>query len=415
MRTNTIGLLLLLATRSASGTDSTQTCADVVNGHVTIPEGITKIADQAFNGCTALTSISLPTSLTEIGIRCFKACTALTTIVIPSSVTAIGLDAFQSSGISCLPVSATVTIASTCCGNPGVCPSPPPGPPSQPPAEPGAVSGIAGDPHLSGAHGEEADFKGVDGGVYNVLSARNMSLNVMVQHDVFNTPHSKLTVHGSFIRAVYQTLRTRQTARLLQIFFHAKDPHRVLVGQDCTPPFCRERAGTLHIVTDGGAPYVFENVRVSLRSKALEVANGQWHTRVVSTVGAPHWGKLRINLQMKPTYGLQYDPVAPHGIIGQTYDGDKFEVNGHVDTYSRLDDGRLSASRTAAGGHVTTRAQAEGAIESTLEDYHMASDFATGFRFSRFDAVAAGPRNVSEMTGLIGPKHRNVNAGRERG
>ena len=44
---------------------------------------------------------------------------------------------------------------------------------------------------MSGAHGEEADFKGVDGGVYNVLSARNMSLNVMVQHDVFNTPHSK--------------------------------------------------------------------------------------------------------------------------------------------------------------------------------------------------------------------------------
>ena len=42
---STIGLLLLLATRSASGTDSTQTCADVVNGHVTIPEGITKIAD----------------------------------------------------------------------------------------------------------------------------------------------------------------------------------------------------------------------------------------------------------------------------------------------------------------------------------------------------------------------------------
>ena len=95
-------------------------------------------AQQAFNGCTALTSISLPTSLTEIGIvraprpaqllfycseprhrsftllihqtplrvprrhrsdrglhrlrqRCFKACTALTTIVIPSSVTAIDL------------------------------------------------------------------------------------------------------------------------------------------------------------------------------------------------------------------------------------------------------------------------------------------------------------------------------------
>ena len=47
-----------------------------------------------------------------------------------------------------------------------------------------------------------------------------------------------------------------------------------------------------------------------------------------------------MNVEIKPTYALRYDPVAPHGLIGQTYDGDALEVNGRRDDYSRLDDGQ---------------------------------------------------------------------------
>ena len=55
--------------------------------------------------------------------------------------------------------------------------------------------------------GGTADFKGRDGGVYNVLSARNVSLNALFTHETFISPYSKLVVHGSWLKAVYATLR----------------------------------------------------------------------------------------------------------------------------------------------------------------------------------------------------------------
>ena len=45
------------------------------------------------------------------------------------------------------------------------------------------------------------------------------------------------------------------------------------------------------------------------------------------------------------------------------------------------------------------QAQAEGAIEGTWTDYKLASDFATDFKYSRFDSVAAKPRDVSKLSG----------------
>jgi hypothetical protein len=106
----------------------------------------------------------------------------------------------------------------------------------------------------------------------------------------------------------------------------------------------------------------------------------------------------------------------PHGLLGQTYDRDKLEVNGRRDSYARLDDGRPTASRTSVGGDITTRAKAEGAIEGALGDYRVASEFSTAFRFSRFDSIAAGVRNVSElMGGIKGPRHEFAHPSHEGG
>ncbi|SFH98946.1 Listeria/Bacterioides repeat-containing protein [Pseudobutyrivibrio sp. OR37] len=63
-------------------------------GAVVIPEGITAIKPMAFEGKTAITSISLPNSLTTIGYRAFYNCKGITSITIPSSVREIGFDAF---------------------------------------------------------------------------------------------------------------------------------------------------------------------------------------------------------------------------------------------------------------------------------------------------------------------------------
>lgn len=62
---------------------------------VVIPEGVTSIANYAFNGCSGLTSIVMPESLTNIGSYGLGRCSSLTSVVIPDGVTNIGSYAFS--------------------------------------------------------------------------------------------------------------------------------------------------------------------------------------------------------------------------------------------------------------------------------------------------------------------------------
>jgi len=96
-------------------------------------------------------------------------------------------------------------------------------------------------------------------------------------------------------------------------------------------------------------------------------------------------GKVLLDVEIAALYDADSDTVAPHGIFGQAYDGDKIAVDGALDTE------RDSVT--------TTKAQAEGAIEGTWKDYKMASKFATRFKYARFDAASAKPRDVSKLTG----------------
>ncbi len=58
---------------------------------ITLSEGITTIGQWAFADCTGLTSVTLPDTLTELGREAFYGCTSLTTLTIPASVTSIGM------------------------------------------------------------------------------------------------------------------------------------------------------------------------------------------------------------------------------------------------------------------------------------------------------------------------------------
>ena len=63
--------------------------------HVIIPEGVTKIPDGAFYGCSYLESVSLPPTVTSIGHLAFNDCFQLRNINISRNLTKIGYGSFR--------------------------------------------------------------------------------------------------------------------------------------------------------------------------------------------------------------------------------------------------------------------------------------------------------------------------------
>ena len=61
---------------------------------LTIPDSVTNIGDSAFTNCKNLKSVTIPNSVTSIGDFAFSNCPSLTDITIPDSVTSIGKYAF---------------------------------------------------------------------------------------------------------------------------------------------------------------------------------------------------------------------------------------------------------------------------------------------------------------------------------
>ena len=87
-----------------SETTATVTSGDnKYSGDIVIPESITynnskysvtSIGNNAFWGCSGLTSVTIPNSVTSIGNYAFDSCSSLTSVTIPNSVTSIGYWAF---------------------------------------------------------------------------------------------------------------------------------------------------------------------------------------------------------------------------------------------------------------------------------------------------------------------------------
>ncbi|MCR5794616.1 MAG: leucine-rich repeat domain-containing protein [Solobacterium sp.] len=63
-----------------------------------IPEGVTKIADNVFEGHTEIVSVVFPEGLQEIGKESFMGCTSLQDVSLPDSVTAADSRAFYQCG-----------------------------------------------------------------------------------------------------------------------------------------------------------------------------------------------------------------------------------------------------------------------------------------------------------------------------
>ena len=87
-----------------------------------IPNGVTSIGNEAFGGCSGLTSVTIPNSVTFIGGSAFSGCSGLTSLTIPNSVTSIGVGAFSGcSGLTSVTIGNSVTSigaeAFNCCSS----------------------------------------------------------------------------------------------------------------------------------------------------------------------------------------------------------------------------------------------------------------------------------------------------------
>ncbi|WP_462352398.1 leucine-rich repeat protein [Capnocytophaga leadbetteri] len=78
------------------------------DGHITIPNGVTRIDNRVFWNNKKLKTISMPNTLTSIGLGAFSGCHSLQSLAIPNSVTSIEEEAFY----SCISLK-TVTIPSS--------------------------------------------------------------------------------------------------------------------------------------------------------------------------------------------------------------------------------------------------------------------------------------------------------------
>lgn len=79
---------------TAIGYDAFNGCSGF-KGSLTIPNSVITIGDYAFGYCSGLTGLTIPNSVTTIGRAAFIGCTHLTSITLGNSVTSIGNSAFN--------------------------------------------------------------------------------------------------------------------------------------------------------------------------------------------------------------------------------------------------------------------------------------------------------------------------------
>jgi len=230
-----------------------------------------------------------------------------------------------------------------------------------------------------------------------MLSARNVTMNTFFAHDDFLNKNK--LVHGSAMKAAAWVIRTNLTGKVLTVEYNATTS---------TQPSANVKVSGVatSVSVTHGKPLKLENVRVELRERkltgatklafhgvALVVNTGLWEMTVWSKAypnAKANPGKALLNIHIEALYDADTDPVAPHGLIGQSYDGDALPVNGELDDYQ--------------GKEVTTKAMAEGAIEGTASEYELHHKFATRFKYSRFDATSAKHRDPTELAGAKGAK-----------
>jgi hypothetical protein len=264
----------------------------------------------------------------------------------------------------------------------------------------GQSAEVTGDPHFVGGDGDNFAFRGRNYTTYALHSSHHLAVNGRFEPQVFfmggtcATCNQK-TVYGSFVTRFYAQAKT-SSGKMVRVTYLADAPSRAelaIVDAEAGEMAAEVKVATLE--KDSAAKRVDELsvllVRKHAREATLTVANREFEVSASSRylLWAQRNGhRKRLDIAIKPLKEVATLDVAPHGLIGQTLDGDGVAIDGALDDYSTK--------------VVVTKAMGEGAIEGAAVDYEIRDvdgPFSPNFKFSRFWATTAAPRDTSALTG----------------
>ena len=241
-------------------------------------------------------------------------------------------------------------------------------------------SGSSGDPHLRLAHGGRTDFRGEHDSIFTVLSAKDVAINIKTENSTFKLGNS--TIHGSFITEAHVAMLTRKpdgaATRYFNVSFWANHLDHTGMAYDMVTGYCNKI---------GNPPLPFQlhphdkkdcdNLIASTDYSSAKIETDEFS---ITIRGQPVYDRIqgprhRIDLELTPKVADHEFAIPPHGIIGQSYDGDSTPRHGRLDAYPPRDEDST----------FTTTAMGEGAIEGVAADYKVSSPYETRFKYSAFD------------------------------
>lgn len=275
-------------------------------------------------------------------------------------------------------------------------PSPPVLPPAPPRAPPPPVTHITGDPHIRFAHGGRADFRGVNNTFYVLLSAPGVQFAALTTDTEFLLPRPQF-VRGSFFTRAAWTLRGT-SGREYGIVTDAGGVGFRVVHPNSSLIVDKQRIWQV---------WEYDSIRVASKQLTVYVRAHGWEVNVTRkpiynyVSGPSHW---RFDVAMRQLDGTpfakQYGSVSttchPHGVIGQSYDGDDIAVSGKTDDYKYAKDHPV----------IVTKAMAEGAIEGSGHQYALHDPHSTSFLYSRYNRTRDDHCAPRDARALLGEKSR---------
>lgn len=234
------------------------------------------------------------------------------------------------------------------------------------------------------------DIRGRHGVLYVILSVPRLSFSLRTENATFIKPgYMPKLVHGSFFTDAYWKVTTRNGDTFV-VNTSASNIGFDVVDFMGTPVASKHRVWTEVNRND---------MRVLYKQATLVMRVAGWETNVTrkpvyNRLSGPQW---RFDLSIRPLnstglesrHGNASGVVSPHGILGQTWDGDGIAVDGAQDDYVH------------SGVEMWTASMAEGGIEGVADDYEIADKFSHEFRYTRYNTSAfTPPRNVSHISGV---------------